>query len=63
MSLETEGKTGGEDDREREGEGEERSTEDNRVKKTRLSGVCSPHKSDRGNGSVESAFYSLQLLT
>lgn len=63
MSLETEGKTGGEDDRERERGGEERSTEDNRVKKTRLSGVCSPHKSDRGNGSVESAFYSLQLLT
>lgn len=49
-------------ERERGG-GEERSTEDNRVKKTRLSGVCSPHKSDRGNGSVESAFYSLQLLT
>lgn len=41
MSLETEGKTGG--------EREERSSEDNRVKKTRLSGVCSPHKSDGGN--------------
>lgn len=68
MSLETEGKTGGErmTEREREKvgrEGEERSSEDNRVKKTRLSGVCSPHKSDRGNGSIESAFYSLQHLT
>lgn len=41
----------------------ERSSEDNRVKKTCLSGVCSPHKSERGNGSVESAFYSLQRLT
>lgn len=61
MSLETEGKTGGE--RMTEREREERSSEDNRVKKTRLSGVCSPHKSDRGNGSVESAFYSLQHLT
>lgn len=65
MSLETGGKTGGErmTEGEREEEGEERSSEDNRVEKTRLSGVCSPHKSDRGNGSVESAFYSLQLLT
>lgn len=66
VSLETEGKTGGErmTERERERKREERSSEDNRVKKTRLSGVCSPHKSDRGNGSVESAFYShLQQLT
>lgn len=64
VSLETEGKTGGERMTERERKREERSSEDNRVKKTRLSGVCSPHKSDRGNGSVESAFYShLQQLT
>lgn len=71
VSLETEGKTGGErmteSERKREERGrerEERSSEDNRVKKTHLSGVCSPHKSDRGNGSVESAFYShLQHLT
>lgn len=63
VSLETEGKTGGERMTKTEKEREERSSEDNRVKKTRLSGVCSPHKSDRGNGSVESAFYSLQHLT
>lgn len=64
MSLETEGKTGGERMTERErGKREERSSEDNRVKKTRLSGVCLPHKSDGGNRRVESAFYALQRLT